>query len=427
MLGFLKRKFSDWDFKMEWNVLGREYATAVNEMVDFGEKHGWDKWEGENPENKRIHLGEKVFKLLKKANSDNAIDEFRKTFPPAHAPFHTMIQDKGQGIEHLHFIENDKIVFLVGTGYSGRKAHLLDGTKVTELDPTISAVGKSKRNNVFATIANDKIVTTQGWEGPVIRSFDMRESKGLEVIEVIPFNDGQRILLNTHHGMFLISDEEEIMFHPVYDKTYVDEEMDGVWDPYIDMGNATISNDNRYIVVGDQGADHRILNQQLQQIGQIGPQSSYPHYCIFSADDSQLITNSCHFYNGITIAVSTENIDGLKVEAYKESELFKVVDEEMRVYIAATTKELYIFGDAYGYIRAFNKKGDNVWRHFVGSTISGLTISHDEQTVWVATYAGMIHKLSLGKGHRDDHTIGNGDHYEEFRLICWKEEPMLVW
>ena len=53
------------------------------------------------------------------------------------------------------------------------------------------------------------------------------------------------------------------------------------WLPGIDMANATLSNDNLFIVVGDQCSDHRILDQAGEVIVSIGPQSSYPHYCLF--------------------------------------------------------------------------------------------------------------------------------------------------
>jgi hypothetical protein len=211
------------------------------------------------------------------------------------------------------------------------------------------------------------------------------------------------------------------MIHPIPDPD--DEE----WDSNIDMENATLSNNNKYIIVGDQCSEHRILNEDGEEIGEIGQQSSYPHYCLFSKDDSQLITNSCHFYNGITIGVDTSNLDGLKIKAYDEKGDFKIIDDGMRVYVGITTSEYYILGDAYGYIKAFDKQGKCLWRHFLGSTIGGLAISDDEKTLWIGSCSGMIHKLKLGKGHRDNHTIGNGNHYEEFRLILWIGEKKELW
>lgn len=99
----------------------------------------------------------------------------------------------------------------------------------------------------------------------------------------------------------------------------------------------------------------------------------------------------------------------------------------MRVYAGVATTEGYILGDANGYIRAFTKEGKQLWRYFLGGTISGMAISDDEQTLWVGTYFGQLHQLQLNKGWRDTHTIGTAKHYEDFRLIFWKKEPILKW
>lgn len=418
---FFKKKKPLINIKEEWNNLGSKYAREVNEMVDFGEKNGWENWKGEEPEDKREHLADEIFERLIEANKNNSTDKFRLDFPPAHGPMIKFFESKGQNIEQMQFVGDEKIVFLIGTAYQNRQAYILNGNKVIELDSSIDAIGKSKRNNVFCILSNNKLTTYQGWEGDIIQTFELKKTKGLGITDLIPFNDGVKVLLTTSEGIYILSNNGEKMIHPEPDVE--DEE----WDSSIDMENATLSNDNKLIVVGDQCADHRILTQNGDQIGKVGPQSSYPHYCLFSADDEQLITNSCHFYNGITIGVSTNNINELKVEAYEESDVYKVIDDGMRVYVGLTTKDLYILGDAYGYIKAFNKEGECVWRHFLGSTIGGLAISDNGETLWVGSCTGMIHKLKLGKGHRDNHTLGNGKHYEEFRIILWKEEPIMIW
>ena len=418
---FLNKKKSPDNIKEEWNTLGSKYTTEINEMVAFGEKNGWENWKGEEPEDKRDHLADEIYRLLKKANKNGTVELFREDYPPAHTPLIKFFETKGQSIEQMYFIENEKIIFLTGTSYEKRQAYILNGKQVIELDSSIKAIGKSKRNNVFAIVSENKIVTTQGWEGDIIQTFELTETKDLGITNLTPFNDGLKILVTTSEGIYIISSEEEKMIHPEPDLD------DKEWTSYISMENTTISNDNKYIVVGDQDTDHRILTENGIQIGEIGAQSSYPHYCLFSTDDEQLITNSCHFYNGITIGVSKDQYDGLKIEAYEESDDYKVIDEEMRVYVGITTKDLYILGDAYGYIKAINKNGECIWKHFVGSTISGLAVSDDEKTLWVGSCTGMIHKLILGKGHRDSHTLGTGNHYEEFRLIVWKDEPIMLW
>lgn len=403
----------------EWFSKGEQYATEINEMVDFGEKNGWENWKGEEPEDKRSNLAEAVFNLLKTANRNGDTENFRTHFPPAHTPVIPLLENRAQSIEQLQFISGEKIVFLTGTSYEKRQAYLLDQDQVTKLDENIQAIGKSKQGNIFAIATNGKISLHKGWDGKLISEFQMSQAADSGITELIPFNDGSQVLLVTSFGIYLISRNEEKLIHPLNE----DNEED--WTPDIDMENAALSNDNAYIVVGDQSYDHRILDAEGNTLGSVGAQSSYPHFCLFSKDDSQLITNSCHFYNGITIAINSDQYTGADIEAYTESDDYTVIDEEMRVYAGTAAKEYYILGDAYGYIKAFNRNGNRLWRHFLGSTISGMTLSDDEETLWVAAHSGILHKLKLEKGRRDTHTIGNGNHYEEFRLLIWKDEPQI--
>jgi len=429
---FFRRKKSVENVKQEWNELGEKYASDVNAMVEYGETHGWDNWKGEEPEDKRVYLAENVLSLLKDANKSGKIDDFRSDFPPAHFPFVKYFEEKGQSVGQLYFIENQKIIFLTGTSYQKRQAYLLVDNEVVELDTSIDAVGKSKQNDVFAILSNNTIVTTQGWQGEQIASFLLRQNASIGVTEMMPFNDGLRVLLVTSEGIYLISQNEEMLIHPVeddqddQDDEDSEDEEDGGYTG-IDMENATLSNSNDYIVVGDQCSAHRVLNTYGVEIGSVGQQSSYPHFCLFSKNDQQLITNSCHFYNGVTIGVNAAILDGIAIEEYQESSQYVTIDEDMRVYSGFAVDDYYILGDAYGYIKAFDMQGKCLWRHFLGSTISGMCVSDDGSTLWVGSYSGTLHKLKLGHGNRDNHTIGNGNHYEELRVILWKDEPILKW
>ncbi|TAN01875.1 MAG: hypothetical protein EPN39_01105 [Chitinophagaceae bacterium] len=407
------------DIQEEWNSKGANYAKEINEMVEFGEKNGWENWKGKEPEDKREHLADEVIHQLKQANLEKNVANFRANFPPSHAPIISFLEKQSQSIEQLHFIDEQKIVFLTGTAYQKRQAYLLNNDQTLELDKNINAIGKSKRNNIFAIATESKISTFKGWEGKLISEFTLNEIAKLGITELIPFNDGNKLLVVTSEGIYLVSQNEEKLIHPL------NEENEEDWSPNIDMENATLSNDNTYIVVGDQCYDHRILDSNGNTLGNIGPQSSYPHFCLFSNDDSQLITNSCHFYNGVTIGIDSDKFNGVNIEAYSESEYYKIIDEEMRIYAGLATRNYYILGDAYGNIKAIDKNGNKIWRHFLGSTISGMTISDDQKILWVGSSSGILHKLILSKGHRDKHTIGNGNHYEEFRLLIWKNEPQI--
>ncbi|MCG2616755.1 hypothetical protein LZZ85_20820 [Terrimonas sp. NA20] len=408
--------------RKEWDNLGKSFANDINEMVEFGETHGWENWKGKEPSDNRDHLASQVLSLLREANITGKNDEFRDMFSPAHAPFISILEEQGQSIESLCVISDDSIAFVVGTSYEQRQAYVLTGKTVEKLSGHIESIGKSHQNEVFAVAEAKKITTYKGWRGEVIAEFQLPEDKSLSIKQMIPFNDGLSVLLISSEGIYLLGLAGSSMIHPVPDPE--DEE----WTSDIDMEHAALSFDNNLIAVGDQNSEHRILNSDGVEIAEIGPQSSYPHYALFSKDSGQVILNSCHFYNGITIGVPTADIHGLKIEPYTEDDRYTVIDEGCRVYAAVATTDYYILGDAGGYVKAFSKDGRNLWRYFLGSTISGMSISEDGKTLWVASYAGIIHKLKLDAGKRDEHVIGTGDHYEEFRIIFWKTEKQpLIW
>jgi hypothetical protein len=404
--------------QIEWNIKGLSYAKEVNAQLAFVEEHGYDNWKGIEPADNREELAHEVLSLLKKANKEGTIENFRASFPPAHAPFTNIIQEQGQSIENLCYINEHTIAFVIGTAYEKRRAYVLTNRTIEKLPDSIQAIGRSHQNNIYATASAYTVTTFRNWNGRIIFEFVLPPVKELHISQLIPFNDGFSVLLISSEGIYLLTDNGHTMIHPVPDPE------DKEWTSYMDMEHAALSHDNTLIAVGDQTSAHRILNREGNQVTTIGPRSSYPHYALFSKDGQQVILNSCYLYHGTTIGVPTTGIRSARMQDDRHT----LIDSNCRVHAAIAASQYYIFGDAAGNIQAFDKEGKKSWHYFIGSTITSITISDDETTLWVASNSGMIHKLQLNKGRRDDHTIGNGNHYEEFRIIFWKNEPQpLVW
>lgn len=403
------------DLQKQWCEQGENYAKAVNEMVAYAKQYGWDNYKGEEPEDKRSHLAQAVFDKLKKANLENKVDEFRGKFPPAHIPFVSMFEEKSQVIRLITVIDENRVIFFAGSEWGDYKVYLIDDDKISELDNQITAIGKAKKGNIFAIAFNDKILIKECWDGDVIKNFERKITANFPITNITPFNNGEKILLVSSNGIYLIGDNEEKLLN-----YGLSDDEDDEYRNELDMEHGALSNDNRYIAVGDQCSNHAILDNNGELITDFYPMSSYPHFCEFSKDDTQLIVNSCHFYNGVTNGIDMQNFKTLD----KEDEL-PIIDDGMRVYTGIAIDDYYILGDAYGYIRAVDKMGKELWQHFLGSTISGMAICDNGKTLWVGAYSGFLHKLSLNKPYRDTHTIGTGDLFEEFRLIVWQNEEQI--
>ena len=63
---------------------------------------------------------------------------------------------------------------------------------------------------------------------------------------------------------------------------------------YLAMEHGAVSRDGRLIAVGSQDSSHLVYNDQLELIGDIGNQSEYPHYAVFSADQSKSLFSREH-------------------------------------------------------------------------------------------------------------------------------------
>ena len=415
------------EWQKEWNKKGEKYAKAVNDMVAFAEVHGWDAYKGEEPVDERAHLGEAVFALLKEANERGETVKFRADFPPSNVIFEERedeadgadekdkIEDKLGVVDQICSLRGENAFFVVSQSEPEgwrRKLYLLEGERISVIAKDVIAVGKSKRNEIYALLRRGEVELIKGYDGKgggePIAKFSCEATISYEDVEILPFNDGSKALLVSCDGIFLVCDGGAKLIHPVR-KEYA----------YIAMANAALSNDNELIALGDQDEGHFVTNAQGEMLGEIYPQSSYPHFCLFSADDTQLITNSCHFYNGVTIGVDRAALKR-GAQIYRDRD-FTLVDDEMRVYAGVATQDFYILGDAYGYIRAVGKDGRKIWRHYLGGTIKSMALSEDGSVLFVGTYGGRLHKLCLGAG-QDSHTIGNGNHKEEFRLIAYEDK-----
>nr|WP_314127410.1 hypothetical protein [uncultured Campylobacter sp.] len=423
------------EWQKEWNEKGEKYAKEVNDMVAFAEVHGWDDYKGEDPVDERdgmTQLCEAVFELLKEANERSETEKFRADFPPSNVIFsgeNEKFKNKLRDIDQICPLGGENVLFVVSQSYPEgwrKKLYLLEGERVSEVAKGVIAVGKSKRNEIYALLRRGEIELVKGYDGKgggePIAKFSHDVELTYDEAEILPFNDGSKALLSCHDGIFLISQSGAKLIHPIYE----DEDDDGNAALYIDMANATLSNDNALIVAGEQCDDHILMDSEGERLGDIGAQSSYPHFCLFSADDTQLITNSCHLYNGVTIGVDRALLKrGLEIEAYSYDEEgeknFTLIDDAMRVYAGVATLDFYILGDAYGYIKAVGKDGRKIWRHYLGGTIKSMALSEDGSVLFVGTYGGRLHKLRLGAG-QDSHTIGNGNHKEEFRLIAYEDK-----
>jgi hypothetical protein len=105
-----------------------------------------------------------------------------------------------------------------------------------------------------------------------------------------------------------------------------------------------------------------------------------------------------------------------------------VLDSRASAYASAWRSGDLIFGDAQGFLWAFDRTGASRWRHFIGSSIGAIDISPDGRRLIASSAAGFLVILDLDTGETDPYSIGTSTHRERRRWLFWKNEKKpLAW
>lgn len=432
----------------KWREEGKRYAHDINHFVLKGLTDGWDQAGNEPAEDTRSALAAKVYKMIRGANEQGELAELRAQLPAATWPLSGHFQKEMQAVRGIHFLSDDEVVFSTGSPWEGNAVVTVQ-KDVISVYKEFSLVGASPDNQLHALAGKQGITIMQSMnsalEGEVIAELTWRELNGkiqaldpdfsvlnigsldqeLPLEEVIPFNGGQALLLITSQGIFLVEQSQEKplevkLLHPDLEE-YKEDEMESI---EIDMAHGAVSPDGRWIALGSQGSDHLLYDITTGQVHSFNTESSYPHYAIFTKDQHSVWYNSCHFYNGATLAVSMEHAEAGEFPAEQD---YPVVNEEARVYAAAALADGVVIGDAYGYLRLIDAEGQELWRYYAGSTISGLAVNRDETLLAVGTYGGMLHILDLQATEPSGYEITTGTVRELKRIIAWKNQDKPLW
>lgn len=356
------------DIAASWRREGQRYAAEINEYVRIGMESGWQHEQKEPDQDQRTSLAADIVRMIRAANQAGDTERLRARDSAG------IVGRHGEG-------EEETAVF----------------------------AWKDIQSSIKASI-------------PDLESLADEEHPEHILDEVIPFGDGIRLLLVCGYGIYMLESGQAELIHPEISelKQYNCE------DTIVDMAHGAVSLDGRWIAYGSQGSEHLLRDLSEGTVYAFEPESSYPHYALFSCDSREVWYNSCHFYNGATIRVQVPGTEG-EAGAAGNVEERRLMNEEMRVYAGSALKDGCILGDAYGYLRRIDREGREVWRYFVGSTITGMTVTPDEERLAVATYGGMLHLIDLHSGIRNEYSIGTAPVQETSRWILWRNQEPMRW
>ena len=449
MFNFFKKKKppSSETPQEEWRRKTFEYAENVNAFVEKGLRDGWDSV-GEEPNSSgRDHLVSDLLKALKRNAKQDPTKSISEFWPPAHAPLVSpIIQDQGQSVPVIALLDDGSILARIGPSYQDGYVVKITSQGIQKI-PEVSYFGQGPNKRYFAVPKIDGVSITDGWDGPetcfcpyptgledVPKGFDVPKLESAPSIDrLVPFPDGKRVLLIGDEGIFVLAPDQARRLLPTTDaqedfyKYLQEEEPEAPLSCDLSMSHGHISHDGQMIAVGSQASGHMVFNSDCEEIADIGGISEYPHYAVFSKNDDMVALNSCHFYNGGTIGVPTNLFGDYASEAYELDPKHIELDNQARVYAATSSKDLFITGDAHGYIRGFDRTGKTAFRIHLGSSIGDIDISKDEKTLVVSTYAGFVALYDLEATAKAPHQIGVGDVLELCRWVFWKNTDPFLW
>lgn len=420
-----------------WQSLGRGHAAAANRRLQ-AEENATVVVDGDD----RPQLAERVLDVVRQANRARAFDELRRRFAPAHAPFAERIQHQGQPATSLFMLQDSRIVVVVGAPWERPRAWMATPESVEPLLGVL-AVGRSADGRTYAVGRPDGVHLTEGWGGPsrvvpwpttydpVHAEMPVPNPYGrLQVSGLVPFDDGDRVLLVSPSGVFLLFEDRSLLVHPGPSDfgSCVDEEGDDAFPLDLPSVHGAVSPDQLHLAVGHQGSGHRLLRAEgPAPLATVEPSVGHPQQAAFTRDGGTVLLSSRRGDQGQTVKLAVERLGG---EMHWPAErCIDVIDASAAVGAMMSVGSEVLLGGTDGFIRRCDLAGGpSRGHHFVGGGISALDVTPDGRLVAVGTVAGTVHLIDLAPETIDPYAIGTRPQREIRRWIFWKSESgPLIW
>lgn len=199
-----------------WITEGKQVKSAINDWIDT--IYIKDEQPAENcPEETRQDMAEYVLEQLIAYNKSGKHQEFRTLFPPDNDPLSGVLYDNNrwEQIRKVAFLDDGRILAKFGDYYQYQGVYLLENDKISLIEGLIG-FGVSHSKQYYAKAYNERIDIHEGWDGTLIRTLHLPEGLDLEELKydsMEVFQSGDKVVLTTHYGIFLIDENGFEILH----------------------------------------------------------------------------------------------------------------------------------------------------------------------------------------------------------------------
>ncbi len=423
-----------------WNEAGRAYFTELSSRLSRLYEDGDESVDLDVRDPRSQELGDRVMRAIIELNAQGRAQRARELFDPAYTPLMGWIEKSKASLGFVAILGPQELLVHRGVAWKpeGGVAFHLRGDEVTTI-PDVRGLHRSRSRDwlVLARAAGMEIRDARAGaaalSGPVVATLpwpDMEifRPRGLAgevdwspptgpiaVEQLACSDDGMRVAVSCNRQGILLASRHP--GEPAWTLLWPDarppfwKDGDGVPGPG-DMTHVALSRDGRRIAFGSQDAGHFLVEAGSGGGGSapgwyatVGHLSEYPHHACFSDDGQHTALNSCHFYNGATVAFAWEGNRGVTLEPYEVHPQAPCIDGGLRVYAACwldkrvldavvgrdTTQSGAFALAGSGILRVCTLDGALVSAQGFGSSASAIDFCPESGRLAVASYSGFVH------------------------------------
>jgi hypothetical protein len=444
-----------------WNEAGRAHHSKYSEQLTRYYRDRVDiDLTGRDPRSRE--LGEEVLREVIAFNAAGEWQRARETFDPAYEPLFGWIEQTQRALPFVTVLGPDEVLVRRGSAWEDDAITLhLRGGDATPIDDVLGFARSRNRDYLVLARASgleirDARAGIAGLGGPPIAaipwpSTDVFRPRGLApgepwtrvdgpfLVESVEMSDdGTRVVVSCYQQGILLASRRP--GDAAWTLLWPDAALAGDEEVHAgDMTHVAISRDGARVAYGCQFAGHFLAEigagAEVRPYAVVGHASEYPHHACFSRDGEHTALNSCHFYEGATVAFDWRGHRGAKLAPWKIHPEAPLIDEGLRVYAACWLDEsvarsiagpdvggLFALAGS-GVVRFVTPEGVVHGAQGFGSSAGSIDFCPESRRLAIASDSGFVHLYDPYEAELPGRIDGYRARRELARWVLWEHLP----